>query len=103
MYKLEYLEIAKKDIDNIVYYIRYNLKNKTAAITFANELIKETDNILKFPYGNIEYTPLKPLKNKYRQSKFKNFIIFYIVNEKSKTITITRVLYQKRNFDQILN
>ena len=32
MYKLEFLPIAKKDIDDIVYYITNNLKNRTAAI-----------------------------------------------------------------------
>lgn len=29
MYKLEFLPIAKEDIDNIIYYISHNLKNIT--------------------------------------------------------------------------
>ena len=31
MYKIEFLPIAKKDIDDIIYYISYNLKNITAS------------------------------------------------------------------------
>lgn len=31
MYKLEFLPIAKNDIDNIIYYISNNLNNITAS------------------------------------------------------------------------
>lgn len=29
MYQIEFLPIAKKDIEHIIYYISHNLKNKT--------------------------------------------------------------------------
>ena len=31
MYKIEFLPLAKKDIDDIIYYISHNLKNITAS------------------------------------------------------------------------
>ena len=37
MYKIEFLPIAKKDIDDIIYYISNNLKNRTAAINLSKE------------------------------------------------------------------
>ena len=40
MYRLDFLPIAKQDIDDIIYYISNNLKNKTAAITLSNCFIE---------------------------------------------------------------
>lgn len=103
MYHLEYLKLAKDDMEKIVYYISNNLQNRTAALNLANEFIKCANSILEFPYGNAEYIPVKPLKNKYRTSKVKNFIMFYTVNDEKKVIMIVRVLYQKQDTSKELN
>ena len=102
MYKLEYLQSAKEDIEDIIYYISHILKNKTAASNLINDIIDNANNILTFPYGNAEFTPIKPLKNKYYRSKVNNFHIFYTINENTKTIVIVRVLYRKRDINKIL-
>ena len=49
MYRLEFLPIAKKDIDNIGYYISNVLKNTTAANNLSNEFLECTNRILQFP------------------------------------------------------
>ena len=82
MYRIEFLPIVKKDIDNIIYYISHN--------------------ILEFPCGCSVYKPLSTLKNEYRSYKVKNFLIFYTINDRKNLITIVRVLYQKMNIDNIL-
>ncbi len=102
MYRLEYLKLAKEDMDNIIYYISYHLKNKTAALHLAEEFIKSTNNIMLFPYGTSEYVSTWKLKNKYRRVKVKNFYIFYTIDEKKKVITIARVVYRKRDLDKLL-
>lgn len=102
MYKLEILPICKKDIDDIIYYISHNLKNITAAKQLRNLLISSFDKILEFPYGIPVYDSVKVLKNEYRCFKVKNYLVFYIINEKKKIITIMRVLYKKMNFIKIL-
>lgn len=66
MYKLEFLPIAKKDIDKIIYYVSNNLKNKSAARKLANSFIKGSNDILQFPYGISIYNQSKKLKNEYR-------------------------------------
>lgn len=68
-----------------------------------DEFIRCANSILEFPYGNAEYISIKPLKNQYRIARVKNFIMFYTINEENKTITIVRVLYQKRDMDKILD
>ena len=102
MYKLEFLPIAKKDIDDIIYYISKKLKNRTALVNLSKEFIQGANSILDFPYGSSEYIPKYKLKNIYRSIKIKNFIMFYVVNEEEKIITIVRILYQKMDISNIL-
>ena len=102
MYKLEFLPIAKKDIDDIIYYITNNLKNEPAAINLSKEFIKGANSILNFPYGLSEYKLNHKLKNVYRSLKIKSFLMFYTINEKDKIITIVRVLYQKKDINIVL-
>ena len=102
MYRIEFLPIVKKDIDNIIYYISHNLKNITASKKIRDLFLNSFDNILEFPYGSSVYKPLSTLKNEYRSYKVKNFLIFYTINDRKNLITIVRVLYQKMNIDNIL-
>ncbi len=60
------------------------------------------DNILEFPYGSSVYRQAGVLKNEYRCYKVKNFMMFYIINEDERLITIVRVLYQKMDISNIL-
>ena len=50
MYKLEFLPIAKKDMDDIIYYISNNLKNISAANELTKNFIEGANRILDFPY-----------------------------------------------------
>lgn len=102
MYKIEYLPIAKKDMYDIIYYISNQLKNPTAAKKLAKKFLDGEKSILSFPYGVSVYNSRKKLIHEYRNIKVDNFLIFYIINENTKTITIVRVLYQKMNINTIL-
>lgn len=103
MYKLEILPIAKKDIDDIIYYIYKHFKNPIAAQKLSQEFISGANTILEFPYGTPIYNQLNKLNYEYRSKKIKNFLMFYTINENEKIITIVRVLYNKMNVNQILN
>ncbi len=102
MYKLEFLPIAKKDIDDIIYYISHNLKNITASKKLRDLFMNSLDYIIEFPYGSAVYQLGSKLKNEYRSYKVKNFLMFYTINEQEKIITIVRVLYEKMNINAIL-
>lgn len=102
MYKIELLPIAKNDIDNIIYYISHNLNNTTASKKLRDLFINSFDHIVEFPYGTSVYQSIGILKNEYRSYKVKNFLMFYMINEEDKIITIVRVLYQKMDINNIL-
>ena len=102
MYKLEFLPNAKNDMLEIVKYIADELKNPVAAGNLADEFIKYAERICEFPYANKVYTPVKPLKFEYRRIIVKNYLMFYTVDESSKTVTIMRVIYARRDMDNQL-
>lgn len=102
MYKLEFLPIAKEDMDKIIYYVTNTLKNTKAARKLAKAFIDGANSILEFPYGSSKYLSSNKLKKEYRSIKISNFLMFYIIDENQKTITIVRVLYKKMNITNIL-
>jgi hypothetical protein len=67
MYKVEFLPIAKKDMDEIIYYVSNNLKNLSAARDLANSFMESVSSILVFPFGIPTY---KTSKNNYYCKNF---------------------------------
>lgn len=102
MYKIEFLPIAKKDIDDIIYHISHVFKNITASKKLRDLFIDSLDKIVDFPYGLPIYKNVNNLENEYRGYKVKNYLMFYTINEKEKIITVVRVVYQKMNIENIL-
>lgn len=102
MYKLEYLPVARQDMIEIVRYISQELQNPTVADQLAMELIEAGDGILRFPYANPSYTPIRPLKHEYRKLLVQNYFIFYWVDESEQLVTVARVVYAKRDYERLL-
>ena len=102
MYKLEYLPIARKDMIEIVRYISEELKNPGAANHLAIKLIDAAKSVLTFPYVAPVCQPIRPLKHEYRKILIQNYLMFYWVDEEKKLVTVARVIYAKRNYDQLL-
>ena len=102
MYKVQFLPLAQNDLVEIVGYIANKLHNKQAANRLADEIIKATDTLADFPYAYPAYTPIRPTKNEYRKISVQNYLIFYTVDEKSKFVTVSRVVYAKRDYDKLI-
>ena len=97
-YKVEYLSTALNDILDIVKYIRYELADPEAAIKFAERIIEKEKQLSLFPYSSPVYIPIKPLKYEYRKLISGNYMLFYWVNDKNKTVTVARVIHNKMNY-----
>jgi addiction module RelE/StbE family toxin len=102
MYSVEYLPKAMQDMTEIVNYIGHELDNAEAAEKLAVELIESADRLIDFPYANPVYHAKKPLKQEYRKLKVHNYIMFYRVDELEKRITIARVIYSRRDYENML-
>lgn len=102
MYKLEFLPIALNDMVEIVGYIGNTLKNPIAAGNLSSEFVNAAEVLSEFPYSNPVYVPLRPLKHEYRKLLVKSYLMFYWVDEEKKVVTVSRVIYGKRDYGKIL-
>lgn len=102
MYDIRYLPLAKQDMVNIASYISHELLNPQAANDLADEFIEGIDKLAEFPYIPPMCYPPKPLIYEYRKRVVKNYIVFYRVDEDKKEIVISRVIYQRRNYNGLL-
>lgn len=102
MYKLEVLPVAKEDMVEIVGYISRNLMNPHAADKLADELFAAMEKIAEFPYAYPAYVPIRPLLFEYRKLTVKNYLMLYRVDEREKTVTVSRVIYAKRDYGRFL-
>ena len=98
-YRLSHL--AKTDLDDIVSYIAVELANPQAATKFSDSLERTIDEVCTFPESgspvNNEF-----LSNKEVRKKFVgNYIIYYVPVPNEKLIYVIRIVYGKRNMDNI--
>jgi addiction module RelE/StbE family toxin len=93
---------AKADIASAVKHISKVLKAPMAARNLYDAVEKHEAIIAEmphiFPFVSDEELAAKGLKS----VKVKNYILFYTVNEKEKTVRIMRFLYGRRNWKNIL-
>lgn len=102
MYKLEFLPLARQDMIDIVRYIGGELSNPAAAERLARKFIEEAERIPNQPYANPMFFPIKPLKHEYRKLLVQNFMMLYWVDEERKTVTVARVVYARRDYENTL-
>ena len=99
-YNVEILETAQNDIIEISLYIGEQLKNPTAAENLVDKIYDMAASLADFPHSHILYYPIdkeKRLKREYRKIPIDNYLLFYHVNEKTKSVIVSRVIYAKRN------
>ncbi|MBQ6734692.1 MAG: type II toxin-antitoxin system RelE/ParE family toxin [Lachnospiraceae bacterium] len=102
-YKVEYLPLAMKDMVDIAAYISGELCNPDAAQALAEQFVSCGDELAKYPYRNGVYVPAKKLKHEYRRVLVGHYGMYYWVDEEARSVTIARVIYQRRDMDRLLD
>ena len=97
-YRVEFLELALLDLQAITIYITKELGMPKAAKNLAELFIHEINLLQNHPYSNAQYISAKPLEHDFRRMIIRHYSVFYWIEEDSKTVTIARILYNKRNF-----
>jgi toxin ParE1/3/4 len=101
-YSLNITDIAEEDILSTVKYIANELKNPIAANNLLDEIekhekiLEETPGI--YPSVHDEYLAEKGLKF----VTIKNFLLFFTIDKKNKTVSIIRFFYGRRDWKNIL-
>jgi len=97
-YKIKIFPSAQNDLKDIVNYL--NTLSSDAAIKYYDLIVEKIGTLTTFPK---RCPPVKDTQLRlrgYRTLYVKNYIIFYIINE--KTVEIRRILYARRQYEGLL-
>lgn len=101
-FKYKLTAIAQADLDNIISYIAIHLSNPKAATDFADKLQKAIDDVRYFPEsGSLVINDFLPTEG-VRKKIIGNYIMYYFLDNASETILILRIVYGRRNVDEIM-
>ena len=101
-YQYQFTQKAEDDLDSIVSYISQELANPTAAKHFISRLQERIEEIRHFPEsGSAVVNEFLPGWN-IRKKIVNNYLMYYLADTDKKTITVLRIVYGKRNVDEIL-
>lgn len=95
-------EKADADLDDVVQYIAVELANPKVASDFVDKLQSAIEEARSFPEsGSLvinEYLP----DTEVRKKLVENYILYYLPDSEQKTIFVLRIVYGRRNIDEIL-
>ena len=93
---------AESDLDGIVSYIAVELVNPQAASDFVDKLQDNIEEAIVFPErGSLVDNEFLQVENA-RKKLVRNYIMYYLPDREEKVIYILRIVYGKRNMDEIL-
>lgn len=101
-YSYRFTKKAEQDLDEILDYISVDLVNPAAAQNLGRKIFEKIDMIRMFSDSGA------PVDNEFladktvRKLSVDNYVIYYKTYYEEKAISIIRIVYGKRNLDEIL-
>ena len=99
-YKLSFLPLFESDLIKITDYITNHLNNPEAALQLVDDIETAINRRLETPLAFAPYPTSKNRLYPYYRIKIRDFSVFYVVI--GDTMEVRRVLYTKRNIDNLL-
>ncbi len=101
-YIVEISETAERDLENIISYIRYNLKEDIIADKYKilfKQGLKDLENVAgSMPILDEELTGHKNI----RKINVRNYIVFYIVDEENSKALVVRIGHAFMDWEKYL-
>ena len=94
--------LAYEDLDDIDHYVTFALLNPQAALPLLSDMEESIHQLRQFPFIGADLTDPYLKAKEYRKLIVRNYLIFYLVNQKKKTIIIMRIIYGARNYQNLL-
>jgi len=98
-YKIAYSETSEQDLVNIFGYISMNLLEPETAKKQNNRIMNAIAGLEELPLRHKLYQNEPFHSRGLRVLPVDNYLVFYTVIEKAKTVTIIRIMYGGRNID----
>ena len=99
-YKLSFLPLFESDLIKITDYITNHLNNPEVALQLVDDIETAINRRLETPLVFAPYPTSKNRLYPYYRINIRNFSVFYVVI--GDTMEVRRVLYTKRNIDNLL-
>lgn len=97
-YDIQITEPAENDLHSIAAYISKELLEPKTARKVITRIAESINSLEVMPLRNALATDKRLAYKGIRKIMIDNYIIFYIVTEESKTVTIIRILYSRRDW-----
>lgn len=101
-YRYQLTQKAAADLDDIASYLSVELSNPKAASNFMEKLTQTIQETVAFPMSgtlvNNEFVPDVGVRKKV----IGNYLMYYVPDPEQKIIYIIRLVYGRRNMDEIL-
>ena len=101
-YQYRLSQKAADDLDGIVSYIASELSNPQAAADFLDRLEKVIDEIRSFPESGAPVNNEFLSNTKLRKKTVGSYLLYYLSVPETETVYIVRIVYGKRNMEEIL-
>jgi len=101
-YKVHLTEPAENDLRDIARYISTQLNAPTTALAMTLTIKEAISKLETAALARPLVRDDRLASLGYRPLLIKNYIAFYIVNEKEKSVCIDRILHSRRNWQSIL-
>ena len=101
-YSYRFTEKAEQDFDEILRYISATLVNPTAAQNLGKKIFEKIDVVRAFPESGASVDNEFLADKTVRKLSVDNYVIYYKAHYDEKIISILRIVYAKRNPDEIL-
>lgn len=96
-YRIKYSPIFYYDLDAIVSYIKFDLKNEITANNLLNKIEDEILILLTNPLRHEKYETRAG--NVFRIIYINNYIVFYTIYE--NIVEIRRIIYSKKDLEEL--
>ena len=102
-YQVIYAPMAKDDLRGLYRYIAFELVEPKIAEKQVNRIRESIKKLDRFPKKHQEVTwePWSSMGMRYLPVN--NYVVYYLVNDDHKTVTIIRIFYGGRNVEEIIS
>lgn len=101
-YHIQITESAEKDLYEIGIYISKKLLEPITARRLISRIAKGINSLEDMPLRNPLVADERLAYKGIRKIMVDNYIIFYKITEETKTVTILRILYERRHWMNLL-
>ena len=102
IFEIKITDEARHDLEKIYDYISLELKNDIAAKKLIRKIRDSIIRLREFPYMS-ELLKDEILRKKgYRKIVIDNYIVIYKVNKDERSVIIVRIIYNRRQYQDLI-